>query len=450
MTAILFIVQSLTVIAGSLFIIYLLNFKIKKSSFFALHLIVTLLLALGSYLIPSLSAAIPGLPFDIPYKLPLDILLSFLLVFLFSSDRFGRKLSVLCWEKIVYLASEVLCSLLYSGITGISPAGVSAISDPKITLRVILNILYDIIYFVSLYFVYAILSRGKQRRNMRQFAPAALIISTQILLFFTAVFQQGEAISTSFTITAFAVMIICILSDIYLIIIAPPKAAENHALQERVRCMEEIQSGERDFFSSLLEKEHEMSALRHDWNNLLQVASTQMNKDRKNNSNNQATITLLQALMDRVNEIGLTRYCQNEMLNVLLNAKAKTLKEKSLPFEISCTLPEQPPMDPLDLCSLISHLIDQAVKACNAEPSKENEIKISVKILSTDSIAIRISCHMPLLPQQKLYNPNRPSNKEIGYGMEIVHSIIQKYNGDLDITRANGAITTSVLVTNRS
>lgn len=445
MIAVLLILQLLQIVSRSLFIIYLLNFKFKRSCFFALHLFVSLLFALGAYLIPFFSAAIPGLPFDIPYKLIVDILLSFLLIFSCSSDRFSRKLSVLAWEKIILMSAELLCTLVYSGITGISPVGISAIGNQSITLIVILNILYDGIYFALAYFVSFILSgRRRQGKSIREFTPATLIISIQILLFCTAVFKQGSHFSTTFTIIAFVVMIICILSDIYLIMIAPPKTAENRTLQERLRCMEEIQAGERVFFSSLLEKEHEMSALRHDWNNLLQLVAAQMADNQKSDVNDQTTISLIQALMNRVNETRLNRYCQNETVNVLLNAKAKILKEKSVPFEISCTITEQTPVDPLELCSLFSHLIDHAVEACTVYPSDENLIKVSAKMPSANSIAIRVSSRIPLLTQKKFYRPTTPSNKRNDYGMEIVRSIIQKYNGNFDITSAHKTLTASV------
>ncbi|MFR8012126.1 MAG: hypothetical protein ACLU8W_10275 [Clostridia bacterium] len=448
MSAILFFLQLTHMIARCLFFTYNLNLKIKRIVFFILYFFVLFSFALCIWFIPVLSTPVPGLPFEIPYKLIIDILLGIVPILLLSSDCLSRKLTVFCWEKIILMSSELCCTLLYSGITGISPAGISQLANQAITMIVMVNILYNGVYFTLVYFVSYLLSiKARKKNRIREFTPAMLIIAIQILLFCTAVFQQEGYFSVFFTITAFVVMIICILSDIYLIIIAPPKTAENRALRERLQCMEEVQAGERDYFSSLLEKEHEMSALRHDWNNLLQVAVTQINEDRKSNSQNQTTIALIRSLIDRVNATKLTRYCQNEIVNVLLNAKAKALREKSIPFEIFCAIPEQIPMESLDLCSLMSHLINHAEQTCTTYPSVGNHISVSVKMPSTDNLAIRISIHMPLFPQHKFYKSKIVSNKRNEYDMKIVRSIMQKYNGNLDIICIQKTITASVLVT---
>lgn len=152
-----------------------------------------------------------------------------------------------------------------------------------------------------------------------------------------------------------------------------------------------------------------MAALRHDWNTLLQVAAAQMDASTDSDLN-QKEKNLLQSLSDRVNQTRLPRYCQNEMVNVLLNAKAGLLKDKLISFEISCTLAERSTAQNLELCSIFSHMIDNAIGYCISYPSEENHIRISAKMPSTDCIAIRVSCYIPLLPESA-FNTYRKSER---------------------------------------
>lgn len=196
--------------------------------------------------IPFLSMHIPGLPFEIPYKLIIDFILTFFVIFLFSSDGFYRKLIVFCLEKIILMISELVCALLFSGITGIPSTEIPQARNETITTLVIVNIPFDTIYIVLLFLTsYFLTGKGGMKKHLREFTPAILIMAIQTLLFATAVFQQEGTFSVPFTTLTFCAMIVCILSDIYLIIIAPPKTAENRALRENLRCMEEIQAGKR-------------------------------------------------------------------------------------------------------------------------------------------------------------------------------------------------------------
>lgn len=443
MSGVLLCLQIIHLAVRAAYYVFNLRLKIKRSWFFVFYWSASLLYVVCIRNIPFLSTHIPGVPFEIPYKLIIDFILSFFAILLFSSDGFYRKLTVFCLEKIILVMSELVCALLFSGITGISSPDIPQADNGAMTTLVIVNILFDAIYIVLLFLTsYFLTGKGGMKKHLREFTPAILIMAIQTLLFATAVFQQEGTFSVPFTIFTFCAMIVCILSDIYLIVIAPPKTAENRALRENLRCMEEIQAGEREFFSSLLEKEREMAELRHDWNNLLQVAAAQMDTST-DSDHNQKEKNLLQALSDRVNQTRLPRYCQNEMVNVLLNAKAGLLKDKSIPFEISCTLSERTTAENLDLCSIFSHLVDNAVEYCIAYPSEENKIKISAKIPSADCIAIRGSCYIPLLPKSA-FNKSTRKEKRTDYRTDIIRSIVDKYDGDYNISYENKTMNASV------
>ena len=418
--------------------------RLKPALFFLLYFIKDLLFWAAVVFIPELSSLIPGFPLPYPWKTMAHHCVDFLFIFLFSNDKLIKKLLVFILSQTVLLAADAIGSAIFSLLTGVSVVDIANSFTQHLSVAIVLKILFIIIYSTLAYVFTFFLSKSLSKNSLKEFTPSILIIIIQIILFCTSIYRQGGNFSTSFTLLLFTEMLLCIFSDVYLIVVAPPKTAENRVLQEKLRCMEEVRNGEKKFFAVLVEKEREMANLRHDWNNLLQVAISQID-NAQDSGDTKAQETLLQALADRVNETRLTQYCQNEAINVLLNTKARALKENSIPFNIDCVLPEETGVEALDLCSIFSNLIDNAMEYCIANPSEKNNIKIFAQIQAPQSIIIRIENYAKL-SRYNFSKTTKPNAERHGYGIDIVRNIASKYHGEFHIAYDRELVTASVFL----
>lgn len=420
--------------------------RFKPILFFLILLIRDLLYWLAIVYIPALSYLIPGSTvISYPWKALIHNFLDFLFIFLLATDPRSKKLLVFILSQSLLLFSDAITSAIFSLLTGISVVDITANMANYPAVSLIIKCLFIIIYASMGYVLTFFLRKRLSKNNLKEFTPSVLLIAIQLLLFCMSIYRQNGEFSTSYIVLLLFELAVCLLADMYLIVIAPPKAAENRILQEKLRCIEEVRSGEKEFFSSLIEKEHEMSALRHDWNNLLQVAVAQMEKGRTGGGIPEQ-YAFLQELADRVNETKLVTYCNNETINVLLNAKSKEMREAAIPFQISCVLPEKLNIDPLDLCSVFSNLIDNAMEYCMAHPSDKNEVKIHANTVASGRILIQIK-NYARLSHVDFSKTTKANSERHGYGLDIVRSIASRYQGELTLTCEREMVTAAVSLT---
>lgn len=434
----------------NIFITINLKSRLKPIVLFLILLIRDLLYWVAIAYIPALSYLIPGSSvISYPWKALIHNFLDFLFIFLLSNDRRFKKFLVFIFSQIILLFADAIGSATFSLLTGISVVDISKNITDYPAVGLILKVLFIVAYASMGYVLTFFLKKKFSKNSLREFMPSVLLIVVQLLLFLMSIYSQSFEFSTPYILLLLFEVAGCLLADIYLIAIAPPKAAENRILQEKLRCIEEVRTGEKEFFSSLIEKEHEMSALRHDWNNLLQVVVAQIKQRQVVENNISDQHAILQELADRVNETRLVEYCQNETVNVLLNAKSRELREKCIPFQISCTLPEELDVEPLDLCSVFSNLIDNAMEYCMAHPSKKNEIKIYADTPVPGSILIQIQNHAQL-SHANFSQTTKAHPEQHGYGLDIVRTIASRYQGELSLTYEHAVVTATVSLNKKS
>lgn len=446
MKALIAILPLFEFIAFDTFITINLKPRFKPTLFFLILFIRDLLYGVAIVYIPALSSLIPGSAImSYPWKALIHNFLDFLFIFLLAADPRSKKLLVFILSQSLLLFSDAIGSAIFSLLTGISVVDIAAnvANHPAVALTI--KCLFIIIYASMGYALTFFLRKRLSKNSLKEFTPSVLLIGVQLLLFCMSIYRQNGAFSTSYVVLLLFELAVCLLADMYLIVIAPPKAAENRILQEKLRCIEEVRSGEKEFFSSLIEKEREMSALRHDWNNLLQVAVAQMEKTGQQGGIPEQH-AFLQELADRVNETKLIPYCKNETINILLNAKSKEMRESAIAFQISCVLPEKLNIDPLDLCSVFSNLIDNAMEYCMAHPSNKNEMNIRANAVAPGKILIQIKNYAQL-SHTDFSKTTKADSERHGYGLDIVRSIASRYQGELTLTCERERVTAAVSLT---
>ena len=112
-------------------------------------------------------------------------------------------------------------------------------------------------------------------------------------------------------------------------------------------------------------------------------------------------------------------YCKHAVVNAVLNEKEKTCKKLGFSLETELLIPAQLQVEPLNICSIFSNLLDNAIEA--VENMEEEERKISVHgELKGNYLFVKVK--NPATEE----HVQRSRREERGYGVQILNDIAQK------------------------
>lgn len=122
----------------------------------------------------------------------------------------------------------------------------------------------------------------------------------------------------------------------------------------------------------------------------------------------------------------------NDIVNAVVNAQLSTAK--SFDIDVTClSIMDFDGINDLDLCRLLSNMLENAVTACvNSSNTKRH---IYLKITSDDSnitFNLKNTIDRSVLADNKNLRTTKDINGEHGYGTQIIKDISEKYHGRCD------------------
>lgn len=149
----------------------------------------------------------------------------------------------------------------------------------------------------------------------------------------------------------------------------------------------------------------------------------------------------LVGLNGRLDQTEKIEYCKNATINALLSVYGERARSNGIAFDAHISLPEVPFVDEIDLCSVISNAVDNAVNACTKLSGGEKKIEIVTEY--TDgrlSVTVKNPIeHEPVLDAEGF--PVFEKTEGHGYGLLSMQHIAQKYGGMIKILVDGGMFT---------
>lgn len=187
---------------------------------------------------------------------------------------------------------------------------------------------------------------------------------------------------------------------------------------------------QKNYYSELEAGQKKVRKLQHDMKNHLSVIQTLLEQDKKE----QAIAYLRRLSAEPLQELRF--FCENPMVNALLNAQHQLAQK----HEISCTfdlqLPENISIDAVSLCSLIGNTMDNAIEACCRIPNSAGR-HILLKVRCTDvffSFFVENSKQDPVIRQGSLFQTSKKEKAAHGFGLQIVRDTVNRYHGTMEVT----------------
>ena len=129
-----------------------------------------------------------------------------------------------------------------------------------------------------------------------------------------------------------------------------------------------------------------------------------------------------------------TRFCENKIIDALLLNKMTVAKEKKIPMYIQVVVPEQIDVNNLDILSLFSNLIDNAIEANENLAEEKRFISVTA---GTFVNTLYLCVENKKLESQYLSLENSKTIKKEkefhGYGIQIVKKIVAQYSGYIEV-----------------
>lgn len=135
----------------------------------------------------------------------------------------------------------------------------------------------------------------------------------------------------------------------------------------------------------------------------------------------------------------------NQLLDYLLTQKVNEAKNFSIHTYADIIIPSELSVESSDLSGLMMNLLDNAIDASKKE--KNGDIHIRMHIMKSYlSIQVKNKVSEDVLKTNPQLHTSKTDSEKHGYGLKIIRSIVEKYNGMINIYTQAGYFCVDILL----
>lgn len=135
----------------------------------------------------------------------------------------------------------------------------------------------------------------------------------------------------------------------------------------------------------------------------------------------------------------------NIMMDAILNSKISIMMGHKIKVDFKVILPEQLNISDVDLCVIVSNLLENSIEACTEIPEEHRFIRIYSEVHGSQFyLSIQNSAKNNLDFNARNYISNKRG--EHGFGMKRVQLLVDKYNGFLNLQNEPGIFASEITI----
>lgn len=337
--------------------------------------------------------------------------------------------SIICTSVFLIFSDSLVCSSLYVIIGIVFKNSYKDLSNSSISFAVqIITFIFILLCEKKNYWMYV-------RKNIYLLNNSTFILILTILVFLSGLSSSLSA-NTEYTnikmlyIQIFTVILI-ILSLITIIFLLFNSISRKH-YEQTSRLLDEKMKSQLKYYILIDEKDTEMRKFRHDFRQHMMCIVSML--EEKSFSDAEKYI---RQLTNKFNETIPLYKTGNYIADSILSDKAKECKDKKIDFKFKGIIPEQS-LDPLELCTILSNALNNAIEACTEISQVPAYIKIVsdyknnywyLKIVNTSFSNIEIHSNIISTTKKDIINH--------GFGLQNISDVVNKHNGEFKIEKKN-------------
>lgn len=246
--------------------------------------------------------------------------------------------------------------------------------------------------------------------------------------------------------SGFLVLFILMLMVMYgTFMIAMVKNKTSAYFQQLEKFQKEWMEHELAHFKEYKKSQEETGRFRHDVMNNLTCVSALLQDGKKEEAE--------QYLSDMLGEIRAFSpkvVTGDEMLDCIISVKWERMEEEGIGFEVDGVLDRGLNWEPIDICTVFSNALDNAIEACQ-KVSGEKAILLSLKRTKNFYyIEMKNSVNKELININEVRNGKlftTKKDKDIhGFGLESIRKILQNHNGELELDTEEGYFVLRIII----
>ena len=142
------------------------------------------------------------------------------------------------------------------------------------------------------------------------------------------------------------------------------------------------------------------------------------------------------------------RFTGIEAVDYILSQKAELARQRNVEISIHAEYPKDCKIDPIDLCTILTNLLDNAIEACEKLPQSSTK-KMSVTIRRINQFVI-IQIANSYMEEPAIikgnYVTSKADKRNHGWGIKNVKSAIEKYHGTMEYEYSENVFTVSTML----
>lgn len=356
-----------------------------------------------------------------------SLFINLIIIFVFTRANLFK---ICMGYAIIFVASGVCEVIMQLGMKLLEDKIGNIYEDTTnyILVNVLMLFLVSLVYIliINLWRIYV---QRLPDNNMYLFS--LIPISQMFALIFVMVYSFNEEHIIGFSVAAFLLMLF-VIADVVMFN-TMKQVRENDELRRTNELIAVQLRLQYEHYEKIAANTERVRMLRHDLANHFQTLRSYLAREE---------IAAADALIDDYASNLLKAsddfYCKNRIIDALLINKAELAQQSGIKLNINVTVLEQSSFDNLDLCSVFSNLLDNAIRACSEirTPGLAKHIELDSYYKGGYFI---VRCHNSkdntiVKSKDGRIQSDKPHTQSTdGLGLTILDNIAQKYDGECKI-----------------
>ena len=342
-------------------------------------------------------------------------------------------ISVINYVLVYFINLPVMSAI--SAITGIPMLQLQMSQNVE---RVVCLFITKILYFAVTQFILSFRKKEEYHfsRNEWIMILSAFMITLLIGISMYMITVGGK--TTEYIYVAVTLLISCLDAVIFIFL----RKMNRTSQIEKERDIMEIQlQRQQDEMQHLQQQYEEISILRHDFRNGIDCLCGMIEQ-----GDCSGALAYAKRFKERkVNTILSQVQCSSTMLNAVVNAKFNDAQSKGI--DTSLRLVVQIPHDlEFDLSIMLSNLLDNAIEACEKNPSNAQILLTISEEAGYYRLVVRNTIAASVLKKNQELKTEKANKKLHGSGLRSVTDLVSKRNGLIDFYEKEGMFYVDILL----
>lgn len=139
-------------------------------------------------------------------------------------------------------------------------------------------------------------------------------------------------------------------------------------------------------------------------------------------------------------------FCENQSVDNVIGYYYALAQKEEIPFDARVDLPQELSVDEMDLCLILSNLLENALEASRKTTMSRQQILLEIRQHSASLLLIRVENNFDGIIKEKSHLLHSTKRKGLGIGTQSVRRMAEKNDGSCNFTYENGVFTAKIML----